>query len=43
MGKLANMAEFKMQSDFTPQGDQPRAIMSLVNGVKAGDKYQTLL
>ena len=43
MGKLANMAEFKMQSDFTPQGDQPGAIMSLVNGVKAGDKYQTLL
>ncbi|RPH04543.1 MAG: excinuclease ABC subunit UvrB [bacterium TMED46] len=37
------MAEFKMQSDFTPQGDQPGAIMSLVNGVKAGDKYQTLL
>ena len=43
MGKLANMAEFKMQSNFTPQGDQPGAIMSLVNGVKAGDKYQTLL
>ena len=43
MGKLANMAEFKIQSDFTPQGDQPGAIMSLVNGVKAGDKYQTLL
>ena len=37
------MAEFKMQSNFTPQGDQPGAIMSLVNGVKAGDKYQTLL
>ena len=43
MGKLANMAEFKIQSNFTPQGDQPGAIMSLVNGVKAGDKYQTLL
>ena len=43
MGKLANMAEFKMQSEFSPQGDQPGAIMSLVNGVKAGDKYQTLL
>ncbi len=43
MGKLANMAEFKMQSEFSPQGDQPGAIISLVNGVNAGDKYQTLL
>ncbi len=37
------MAEFKMQSEFTPQGDQPAAIDSLVDGLKRGDKYQTLL
>jgi len=37
------MAEFKMQSEFTPQGDQPGAIDSLVAGLKSGDKYQTLL
>ena len=37
------MAEFKMQSEFTPQGDQPAAIDSLVAGLKSGDKYQTLL
>ena len=37
------MAEFNIQSDFTPQGDQPAAIASLVNGVNEGDKYQTLL
>ena len=37
------MAEFKMQSEFTPQGDQPAAIDCLVDGLKRGDKYQTLL
>ena len=37
------MAEFEIQSNFTPQGDQPAAIASLVNGVNEGDKYQTLL
>ena len=34
---------FKLISKFKPKGDQPKAIMKLVNGVKRGDKHQTLL
>jgi excinuclease ABC subunit B len=30
-------------SDFTPSGDQPKAIEQLAAGVEAGDRYQTLL
>ena len=37
------MAEFRIHSAFTPQGDQPQAIEELVEGVNRGDKYQTLL
>ena len=37
------MAEFKIVSDFTPQGDQPQAIAELVSGLNSGEKYQTLL
>ena len=37
------MAEFRINSDFTPQGDQPQAIDVLVKGVNLGDEYQTLL
>jgi excinuclease ABC subunit B len=34
---------FRLVSDFTPTGDQPRAIAELVEGVKRGDPHQTLL
>ena len=34
---------FKLHSKFEPTGDQPEAIEKLVNGIKKGDKYQTLL
>lgn len=34
---------FELASDFEPQGDQPRAIAELVEGVKRGDRHQTLL
>ena len=37
------MAEFKVHSEFTPQGDQPQAIASLVEGLNRNDSYQTLL
>ena len=37
------MAEFKVHSEFTPQGDQPQAIAGLVEGLKRDDAYQTLL
>ena len=40
---LDNMADFKIVSDFTPQGDQPQAIAELVRGLNGGEKYQTLL
>ncbi|HTL71467.1 MAG TPA: excinuclease ABC subunit UvrB [Candidatus Eisenbacteria bacterium] len=35
--------KFKIQSSMTPKGDQPQAIEKLIKGVKAGDRYQTLL
>jgi len=35
--------DFKVVSDYTPQGDQPKAIDSLVAGLENGDHYQTLL
>jgi excinuclease ABC subunit B len=34
---------FKLVSEFTPQGDQPRAIGELVAGLQRGDRHQTLL
>ncbi len=37
------MADFKLVSDFAPTGDQPEAIEALVNGVKNGDRDQTLI
>ncbi|MDT0554646.1 excinuclease ABC subunit UvrB [Patiriisocius hiemis] len=35
--------KFKLKSEFTPTGDQPQAILSLVEGLQASEKYQTLL
>ena len=37
------MADFKIESDFTPKGDQPKAINDLVAGLNKGEQYQTLL
>ncbi|MGC8842595.1 MAG: DEAD/DEAH box helicase family protein, partial [bacterium] len=37
------MPEFKLVSDFKPKGDQPKAIRELVEGLRQGLKYQTLL
>ena len=34
---------FKLQSNYRPTGDQPKAIEYLVNGIKSGKKFQTLL
>ncbi len=34
---------FELKSGFTPQGDQPRAIKELVEGLRRKDKHQTLL
>lgn len=37
------MAEFKIVSDFTPKGDQPKAIENLCRGLSKGLKDQVLL
>ncbi|MCK0108968.1 excinuclease ABC subunit UvrB [Flavobacteriaceae bacterium S0825] len=34
---------FKIESDFSPTGDQPEAIKQLSNGINSNEKYQTLL
>ena len=34
---------FELVSDYTPAGDQPEAIASLVEGLEGGLAYQTLL
>ncbi|HUH34375.1 MAG TPA: excinuclease ABC subunit UvrB [Moheibacter sp.] len=35
--------QFKIHSEFSPTGDQPQAIQSLVQGIESGDRFQTLL
>ena len=37
------MAQFELVSDYRPQGDQPRAIGELSEGVLRGDQHQVLL
>ena len=37
------MSDFELITEFTPQGDQPRAIEKLVAGVERGDRWQVLL
>ncbi len=37
------MKEFKLNSAYTPLGDQPKAINSLVDGINRGIREQTLL
>ena len=37
------MDKFELVSEFKPQGDQPQAIQTLVDGIKKGEKCQTLL
>lgn len=37
------MGVFKIKNEFKPAGDQPKAIKELVEGVKDGLRYQTLL
>ena len=41
--KHCRMKEFKLQSTYKPTGDQPKAIKELVNGIKEGRRFQTLL
>ncbi len=34
--------KFKIESEFSPTGDQPEAIKQLVAGIRSDEKYQTL-
>ncbi|MDI4650404.1 excinuclease ABC subunit UvrB [Cohnella hashimotonis] len=40
---MAVPSGFKLQSEYEPQGDQPRAIRELVAGIHEGKRHQTLL
>ncbi|WP_322906564.1 excinuclease ABC subunit UvrB [Paenibacillus campi] len=40
---VVSSKKFEIQSEFSPQGDQPKAIEELVEGVQQGKKLQTLL
>ncbi|MCU0281685.1 MAG: excinuclease ABC subunit UvrB [Acidimicrobiia bacterium] len=37
------MTDFRVVSDFAPAGDQPTAVARLTEGVRRGDRFQTLL
>ncbi|MFA6992094.1 MAG: DEAD/DEAH box helicase family protein, partial [Candidatus Gracilibacteria bacterium] len=37
------MSKFVLKSELTPKGDQPEAIAKLIDGVKKGKNFQTLL
>jgi excinuclease ABC subunit B len=37
------VSRFKLNQNYRPRGDQPQAINELVEGVRAGDRFQTLL
>jgi len=37
------MSEFKLESQFSPAGDQPQAISKLIEGLEKKKRAQTLL
>jgi excinuclease ABC subunit B len=37
------MNELKVETEYSPAGDQPKAIKDLVDSIKSGNKYNTLL
>ena len=41
--RFSGLVDFKLSSEYSPQGDQPQAIKALVDSVRAGNKRQTLL
>lgn len=41
--RQADSSPFRLVSDFEPAGDQPKAIKSLVQGLRAGLRHQVLL
>jgi len=43
LDRNAPAVPFKLHAPYDPQGDQPRAIRELTEGVRRGDRFQTLL
>ena len=43
MSAFTTSVDFKVNSEYSPQGDQPEAIRKLVESVRSGNRYQTLL
>src|SRR5438876_4536017 len=43
VASLFSMAEFKTSEAYQPTGDQPQAIATLAEGLRANERYQTLL
>lgn len=41
--KGKNLKKFEISSKFTPSSEQQKAIENIVNSIKSGNKYQTLL
>jgi excinuclease ABC subunit B len=37
------VAEFKTSADYVPMGDQPKAIETISEGLRAGERFQTLI
>ena len=35
--------KFQLKSNFSPKGDQPKAIKKLLDGIHSGEKFQTLI
>ncbi len=40
---IVSSKKFELLSEYSPQGDQPRAIEELVQSIQAGSRHQTLL
>ena len=40
---IADERPFKVESEFEPSGDQPKAIAALAEGITSGERFQTLL
>ncbi len=40
---MSSHMDFKLNSEYAPQGDQPKAIKALVESLRAGNQHQTLL
>src|SRR3989344_3367224 len=40
---MKSAKKFELTAPYTPKGDQPGAIAKLIEGIKSGERHQTLL